>query len=509
MPFLPIQLPAGLERNGTPYDSVRSWWDMNLCRWVSGSARPLGGWVRKTVTPLGEPVRRFHAWQRNTSELRTIAATETKLYIDYGAGWVDITPSGIVPPVIISGNGYGAGPYGASTYGTPRAAGISDIFVRRYALWSFANWGEDPLLLSSEDGRLFRYVSATPTTDPVPLAEPPHSKAVAVTDERHVMLAGPVIGGTYYANRICWASQESLTDWDFASVVNSAGFLDLTVTSPLNFLVKVREGILAFTSTEVFLVRYLGMPYVYGASKIAEMPMFHPYSITSYGVGNALWFSPRAFQMYAGGSVQPLPCPIFNDIKVDFSLEWGPVRCHASSNGNFPEIWLFWPSLNAVECDRYAIFNYLESWWGWGYLNRSAMISSGPLKRPLAGTADGTIYEHENGWTDAGLPILANRWLETGALGIGGGDKVMNVKQALLSTQDNFHDTKQSVKLQFYGRYAPDGDERVFGPYLPRLDGYTDTRVNAREARVRVISNIDGLFDIGTLRLDVVAGGGR
>ena len=79
----------------------------------------------------------------------------------------------------------------------------------------------------------------------------------------------------------------------------------------------------------------------------------------------------------------------------------------------------------------------------------------------------------------------------------------------MLSTQDNFHDTKQSVKLQFFGRYAPDGNERTFGPYTPRLDGYTDVRVTAREARIRFIGNIDALFDVGLLRLDVAPGGAR
>jgi hypothetical protein len=133
------------------------------------------------------------------------------------------------------------------------------------------------------------------------------------------------------------------------------------------------------------------------------------------------------------------------------------------------------------------------------------MVPSGAVRRPLAGSADGNIYQHEDGWTDAGIPILANRWLETGALGIGGGSQVVDVKQALLATNDR----PQSVKLQFFGRYTPDGQERVFGPYTPRSDGYTDTRVNCREARVRYVGNIDDPFEVGLLRLDVSAGGSR
>jgi hypothetical protein len=214
-----------------------------------------------------------------------------------------------------------------------------------------------------------------------------------------------------------------------------------------------------------------------------------------------MWMSPRATQNHAGGVVQPIGCPIFNDIRIDFSLTWGMYRSHAGRSGN-SRVWFFWPSLNATECDRYAVFNYLENWWGWGYPPQR-VFPSGALRRPLMGAADGNIYQHEDGWTDAGLPIPGNRWLETARWA--SPRAIRWSIQALLATNGR----KQSVKVQFFGRYAPDGGERVFGPYTPRLDGYTDTRVNCREARVRYIGNIDELFEVGQLRLDVSAGGGR
>jgi hypothetical protein len=549
--------------------------------------------VRKTQTPLGEPVRRFWTWRNNDGTYATLAATETKLYVDFANSWLDITPVGIVSPITTVVGGYGSGPYGKGTYGTARP--VTESFAPSYGVWSFANWGEDVLLTSSEDGRLFHYIGATPDVKPLAMGPsygttataqvtgsiagttltvtavtsgtlvigqkitatgivgdatygtcvitalgtgtggtgtytvsasqtlgsrtiqafavtepaPPLGNAVAVTEERHVMLCGVTMGGTYFPHRIAWSSAESLTDWDFADPGNSAGFLDLAATSPLNFIMNVREGLLVFSSTEVFLVRYVSLPYVYGADKISSMPVMHPYTVAPYAGGQAMWMSPRGIQNYSAGQVQFVNCPIFNDIRVDFSTTWFMARSHASANGQFPEVWMFWPSENAVECDRFAIYNYAEGWWGWSYLERTAMVPSGALRRPLAGTADGTIYEHENGWTAAGTPILEQRYLETGALGIGMGERVVDVRQAMLATQDKFHDTPQSVKLQFFGRYTPDGGERVFGPYLPRLDGYTDTRVNCREARVRFVGNIDALFDVGQLRLDVRPGGGR
>src|SRR5215471_4442981 len=140
--FIPILLPPGLERNGTPYDTVSQFWDMNLMRWVSGSARPIGGWVRKTGTALDSPVRRFHAWQANDATRRTLCGTDYKLYTDFAGSWLDITPPGIVPPVNSLTSGYGTGPYGRYSYGTPRPAGVSAAYAPGFAAWSFSNWGE-------------------------------------------------------------------------------------------------------------------------------------------------------------------------------------------------------------------------------------------------------------------------------------------------------------------------------------------------------------------------------
>src|SRR5262249_43926205 len=153
----------------------------------------------------------------------------------------------------------------------------------------------------------------------VPGAPPvPHANAVGVTEERHVMLVGPTIGGTYYPRRFCWSSRETLDDWDFASVTNTAGFLDVTTTSPLNFIMKVREGMLLFSSTEVFLVQFVGSPYIYNATKIGEGQFHHPYSFASVDGTKVMWLATRGVRWYESGQVRYLDCPIFADIAENF-----------------------------------------------------------------------------------------------------------------------------------------------------------------------------------------------
>ena len=44
MALIPLQLPPGVYRNGTDFESSNRWRDANLVRWRDGSLRPVGGW---------------------------------------------------------------------------------------------------------------------------------------------------------------------------------------------------------------------------------------------------------------------------------------------------------------------------------------------------------------------------------------------------------------------------------------------------------------------------------
>ena len=518
--IIPLQLPPGIERNGTAYETPNRWYDMSLMRWVSGALQPVGGWERITDVPLDSTVRRFFTWRDNINTPGILVGTDRKLFLDWGGVYIDITPAGFVPPIVTTAGGYGMGPYGAGAYGTPRPPPSAAFVDPARTLWSFDNWGEDVFFVASSDGRLFHYVRATGDVLPTEqTGAPTGNVGVLTTEERYVMLigttmnAGPDIG-TFYPRRIAWCSQENPSDWNFSSLTNTAGFLDLDARSPLLRGVRVTGGYLIFSSTEVFFVRYQGLPYIYGAERIGTFERLNVNTIATWN-GQAMWWTNKGFQAFSGGVVQSVPCPIFSDVMRTFDPTWGPVRAFGSHNGNFPELWFFYPSSDAepghsnIECNRYLAYNYLEPHWTWGALQRTAMIGSGATRLPMmGGVTPRHLYEHEVGWTSAGEPLLGRRFIESGALGVGGGQNLAEVRQLMLAT-DTPAGTASPVDIRFFGRYTPDGAERTFGPYVPRSDGYTDTRVNAREARIRITSTRDAAFSIGTMRLDVAQGGTR
>ena len=100
---------------------------------------------------------------------------------------------------------------------------------------------------------------------------------------------------------------------------------------------------------------------------------------------------------------------------------------------------------------------------------------------------------------------MGDVWLETGALSIGQGDRGWEVRQMLPATGFGY----DTLQVTVYGRQAPDGSERTFGPYTPRSNGYMDMRVSARDIRVRFEATEDGDWGIGKMRLEVAPGAGR
>lgn len=572
MPFVPIQLPPGIVRGSTAYDSPDRWYESSLVRWHGGIAQPIGGWQRLSATAFSNPIRKIHCWRSSYSQRLILLGTTDKVYTDDSGTWTDVTPAGMQPLNAAGAYGYGVGNFGAEDYGDARA-NPSTLYTS-FAFYTFANWGEDVIFTNSSDGKLYYYDVTSVASDAIQIGKytistisrtsnvttvdtstphnlttgesitiagvadntfnglftatvvdantftyantgsdgsgsggtvvdntvPTGNRAVVVTDERHVMVLGA--GGN--PRRLAWSSREDYTDWNFASTTNTAGFLDLETSTPLLTAINVREGVLVFSETEVFLARYIGSPFIYSAEYLGSSSVLHPNMIATFD-GKAMWFDQSGFMVYEGGSMRPVQCPVLDFFKSDIDPTYGSVVSHGSENGVFDEVWFFYPSNGQTECDSYIIFNYNEGWWANGSLSRTASFPAGANKFPLMAGTDNNLYAHEDGWTDAGNSRVGDIWLETGALSIGQGDRGWEVRQMLPATGFGY----DTLKVTVYGRQAPDGSERTFGPYTPRSNGYMDMRVSARDIRVRFEATEDGDWGIGKMRLEVAPGAGR
>ncbi len=330
---------------------------------------------------------------------------------------------------------------------------------------------------------------------------PTSNTGVIVTQERHAVLLG--CGGE--PRRVAWSDVEDYSDWDFADATTQAGFFDLETDSPIQMAVNVREGTLIFTETEAWLMRYVGLPYIYGFEKIGMgCGLMAPMSFATTA-GRCVWMGRESFWIYEGGAVRPLDCDVASFVFEDGDATASRLYAHGAENNVFPEVWFWFPSQGSSVPDSYVIWNYAENWWSLGSLTRTAATGAGAFPFPMTADDTNNVYYQEYGWTNAGTSLVGSRYAESGSLNSAGGQVITSVRQAMTNSGSGY----DSTKLTFYGSFTPDGAESSFGPYTPRSDGYTDVRFTARDFRVRFEAAEDAEWSVGGLRLDVVQRGGR
>lgn len=326
-------------------------------------------------------------------------------------------------------------------------------------------------------------------------------RAMVVTEERHVMM----LAYDGVERRVAWSQQGEFSQWDFADTTSSAGFVDLESQSYLLNLAKVREGVLIWTYDEVYLARYVGLPFVYSFERIGVgCGLMAPKAFATFA-GRCVWLGREGFWTYEGGYVKALPCDVASWVFDDLDRASSARYAHAADNGLFSEVWFWFCADGSPTPNRYVVWNYAEGWWSIGEMSRTSALAAGAYPNPIAAGADKNLYEHEDGWTDAGVSLIGYRWAETADLNIQNGQSITFARQILMDNGYNY----DSTTFEIYSSFAPQGAETTSGPYIPRSSGYTDIRVTGRDFRLRIEAAEDAPWSIGEVRIDVLPRGGR
>jgi hypothetical protein len=446
---------------------------------------------------------------------------------------------------------------GGDTYGGPRyptndpddltEAGARDLFL---SLWSMDNFGDDLLACHSGEGTIWWWDiddteapivfdnSTQTATAPTKLTNSPASNiAVLVTPERHIM----ALGAEGNHRVIQWASQESLTDWA-PTLVNTAGDLELQTKGRIIGGFKTRYGILVFTNVDCWKTNYLGPPYVYGVERLTEGGGPAGMKAVAGSGDFVAWMSAGRFWSFTGGYIKELPCDVADYVFRDINLDVEGLIV-AGHNPEFGEIIWFYPGDGDSYCTKYVTYSYREQHWTTGNLERTALESSDVLGYPVWAGSDGYLYRHEMGTGTQGTPIprdsavtapadvaalstIASRviatgvnvalhpnvdseahlcYAETGAIEIGAGNKMMNVKQIITDTDAGTNGLRMKATVAD----TPDGTGTEKGPYALESDGYTDTRFTGRQTYLKVESPFDQEWRFGEIRFDAAVSGSR
>jgi len=491
--YIPLQLPPGVYRNGTEYQSKGRYIDADLVRWYEGTMRPVGGWRPRNTDKVTGKARGLIAWRDNSGDRWLAIGTHSKLFVSGITDTVkDITPSGYVV-----GNadatvklGYGYGVYGTAEYGIIRP----DIGLFQPATtWALDTWGQNLVACANTDGDIYEWTLgySTPTAAAQIANSPINCQGIVVTDERFLFALGA--GGN--PRKVQWCDQEDNTEWT-PSTLNQAGDYELTTVGTLQCGKRFRGSTLLFTDVDVHVATYIGPPYVYSFERAGTG--CGVISKQSVGVtdNSVIWMAKNGFWYY-DGFVKPLPSDVGDYVFSDLNyVQSSKVYC--VHNSAFGEMWWYYPSESSNEIDSYVVFNYRENHWSIGKLVRTCGTDAGVFAHPIMVGSDGTIYEHEVGFIyDGQLP-----YAETGPIEIATGDRVASVTGMVPD-----ENTQGDVRARFSTRFYPNAPEFNYGPYT--MANPTSVRVTGRQIAMRVEGVTNTSWRVGVPRLDVVLGGKR
>jgi hypothetical protein len=495
--LVPIEIPPGISRNGTRYQTQGRWYDCNLVRWYDGVPQPIGGWGQVSADAFDSKARSLLSWRSNGGGKWLAIGLSTGLHISKGnSTFYDITPVGFTTGADdpLEAVGYGAGLYGAGLYGTPRPAGS----FLPLSVWHLDTWGENLVGCMRGDGALYEWALDTGAPATVITNAPVGCSGLVVSEQRHLIALSP-IGNV---RKVQWSDKENNTVWDPLDT-NEAGSYELQTTGVIQRAVRVRGEILVLTSNDAHVLKYIGYPFVFSRDRIGnDCGVIGPNAVIATE-SLAMWMGENGFWGYEGSGVKPVECDVADYVFNDFNRA-AREKVVSGHNGKFGELWWFYPSASANEPDRYVAYNYRGKHWIIGSLARTAWCDQGTFPTPFAFGTDNHLYAHEDGYLNNGATRVGDIYLESGVFEHDVGDNVVSITQILPDEK-----TRGELQIEFRSRFTPNGAEYSFGPYIVRDDGYVDARFSGRQIVMRLEPVVDGPWRFGRFRLDGVISGKR
>lgn len=501
MTRISFNVPPGLISDDTTYITPGRWADGDKVRFWRGRPEAIGGWTGISGATVTGVCRNILPWTDNDGAINIAFGTHSNLYVFIGGALYDITPSGYIAGTIDAapGPGYGAGPWNAETYGTPRTLGGPRT-------WALSNYGES--LVANPSGDTIYQWSNNTGADAVALSNAPDRVTYAlVTPERQLLAFGcnEAVSGTFNPLCIRGSDIEDINEW--------------TISSANNAFENVLEGggrivaarllgafVMVWTDNALYQGQFLGLPeQTYRFDRVAENCGLIGANAVAIVGQTAFWVSPDLqFRQYTPG-VQPsiLACPIRNDFKDN--LDYGQrEKIHATTLATYGEVWWHYPdSRDGNENSRFVAVSTLDGSWFRGSMGRTAASDSGVVGFPVMVDPAGVAYYHEVGFTANGAAL--NWYLESADQYLGAGQENLFIR----GVWPDFETQGSAVQLTIKVRQHPQSTVLERGPYsltpgMPKKDFRATGRLAATK-----FAGTSGGTRLGQPAFDVVTAGER
>ena len=422
--------------------------------------------------------------------------------------------------------GWGTGTWGGGSWGTPRSPGSGIALFSR--VWQFDNYGEDVVCQLANGVPYYWELSLGTSTRAVVLAGAPTKNTYALlsTPDRHLVCFGTetTIGDptTQDPMFVRFSNQEDITSF-VESATNTAGGQRNTDGSRIVTAIRSRGQILIFTDAALHGMQYIGPPYTFGFQQLsANSGCIGPHAAIDVN-GVAFWMGTDAFYVF-DGTVKKLACTVQDYVFKDMNQVQG-TKNFVGLNSQFNEITWWYSSYTSDFIDRCVTFNYLESVWSIGTMERTAWVNSGTYSKPLGteylatstastistiyGLTNGRtlVYNQETGADANGVALAAN--IKSGYFDIGDGDDMLYMKRFIPDFKDQVGNLTVNLLLRAFPQAtaSPSSlDPYVITPTTEKVD----TRARGRQISLKIESTaLETTWRFGTMRVDVQPDGLR
>ena len=432
--------------------------------------------------------------------------------------------------VYVESSGWGAGTWGAGTWGSSTAITSSN----QLRLWSHDNFGEDLIMNVRAGGIYYFDISAATlgTTRATPLTSlsganlaPTIALQTLVSDiDRHVICFGadPISGssrtGAVDPMFIAWSDQENAAQWEPLST-NTAGSFRLSAGSQIIGAIRSRQETLVWTDTSLYSMTFVGQPFTFGVNLVNEgVGLIGPNAAVNTPKG-IFWMDKKGFYTY-NGTVQDIPCTVQDYVFSNLN-EGQAFQVFGFLNKEFDEVGWFYCAAGETTISKYVVFNYEDSVWSIGELNRTSWVDEGIFDAPIGSytTSDvGYLYNHETGNDADGSP-MDNVYIESSDFALGNGEEFQAINKIIPDIKfTGSGGSGQTVNVVLKQRNYP--GESLSTDSTNTCTATTtkiDTRLRARQAALRIESDDDGSlgvrsgvgFRVGAMRMDVRPNGRR
>lgn len=425
-----------------------------------------------------------------------------------------------------TGTGYGAGGYGTGGYGSGSTPVAPSGDFTDTNDWTLDNFGD--ILIAcpvdttfgarDDDSRIggpLYYWSPTrrnPSLQPIANGPVANDGAFVAMPQRQVIAWGSTFNGIQDPLLLRWCDIENFNNW-VASPTTRAGSWRISTGSRIVRGLQMGQQGIILTDVSVWSMQYKGGQGVYGFNQISEQSGLIARKAVVAFQGALWWMGPRQFFKMAGQGVQPVVCPVWDNVFQNLDTE-NAYKIRAATNTLFNEVIWYYPSLSGDgEIDSYVKVNTLMpdgAGWDYGTLSRTAWIDQTVLGPPI-GADGGTniLYQHETSNDADGQALEAS--FTTGFFVLSEADVLMFVDEVwpdMKWGQDGTSPDAQ-VFLTFLVKEYPNDEAEEFGPFeLSYAIKYVSPRFRGRLVALKFENTDIGTFwRLGAMRYRVAQDG--